>query len=66
MILKTIKECAIPLIVKRALGGGDCDTLTQTSYSILNMWNHSTLTSIRDKCCCRTLALAGGVPCLDR
>ncbi|PBK59090.1 hypothetical protein ARMSODRAFT_1009872 [Armillaria solidipes] len=56
MIFKTIK---------RALGDGGYDTLTQASYSILSMWNHYTLSFIRDKCCCRTLILAGGVPCLD-
>ncbi|PBK61543.1 hypothetical protein ARMSODRAFT_1025667 [Armillaria solidipes] len=51
--------------IKRALGDDDCGVLTQASYSVLSMWNHSTLSSIPDKCCCRTLILAGGVPCLD-
>ncbi|SJL15961.1 uncharacterized protein ARMOST_19473 [Armillaria ostoyae] len=45
-------------MIKRALGEDGCDALTQASYSVLNMWKHSTLSSIRDKCCCRTLILA--------
>ncbi|KAK0244933.1 hypothetical protein EDD85DRAFT_930930 [Armillaria nabsnona] len=36
---KTIRECVIALVVKRALGEGGCDA----SYSVLSMQNHSTI-----------------------
>ncbi|KAK0209775.1 hypothetical protein IW262DRAFT_1281192 [Armillaria fumosa] len=66
-ILKDVEKSLIPLIIleiKRALGEGGCDPLTQASYSVLNMWGEFTRTNIRDKCCCPTFVLAGGGPYL--
>ncbi|KAK0217128.1 hypothetical protein IW262DRAFT_1449540 [Armillaria fumosa] len=68
MICKALDTCLIPLIIieiKRTLGEGGCDALTQASYSVLNVWSDSTLSTIRDKCRCPTFVLAGGGPYLS-
>ncbi|KAK0480490.1 hypothetical protein EDD18DRAFT_1312325 [Armillaria luteobubalina] len=67
MISKQLPDLIVPLIIlelQRALGDDGWDALTQASYSVLSYWNDDSRTSIRDKCCCPTLILAGGGPYL--
>ncbi|KAK7461876.1 hypothetical protein VKT23_008310 [Stygiomarasmius scandens] len=60
-----IEGALIPIVMldlKRTLGEGECDPLAQAAYSLLDRWNGSELITIRDKCPCPTLILAGGGP----
>ncbi|KAK0462874.1 uncharacterized protein EV420DRAFT_1618841 [Desarmillaria tabescens] len=60
MIFKQLHDCVIPLIVMEIK-----HSITQASYSVLNLWTDSELSYIRDKCCCPTFILVGGGPYLS-
>ncbi|TFK31382.1 hypothetical protein BDQ12DRAFT_694237, partial [Crucibulum laeve] len=63
----TLGYMRIPIFImelKKEYGEGGCDASTQAGLSMKRSWLQVDRTSMREKCCCPTLILAGGGPWL--